>query len=80
MVVQPVIAALSKAQEKSAAPKTSHFGSFSILIDGFLDVMEAANAAVSSECFYEECCCFALFMKKKVLAGARIFNRDCLYR
>lgn len=67
IIVQPVIAALPKAQERSAAPKTGHFGSFSILLDDFLDVMEAADAAISSECFYEECWFFALFMEKKGL-------------
>jgi len=28
--------------------------------------MEAADAAISSECFYEECWFFALFMEKRV--------------
>lgn len=36
MNVQPVIAALPKVQEGSAAPKTGHFVSFSILLDDFL--------------------------------------------
>lgn len=60
MGVQPVIAAHPKAQEGSAAPKTGPLGSFSILLDDFLDVMEAANAAISSECFYEECWFFCV--------------------
>ena len=67
MNVQPVIAALPKAREKSAAPKTGPYVFVLHSIRRFPDFMEVAYAAVSSECFYEECYIFALFMKKNLL-------------
>lgn len=79
MNVQPVIAALPKAREKSAAPKTGPYVFVLHSIRRFPDFMEVAYAAISSECFYEECYIFALFMEKNMLLSCR-FSYLFFYR
>ena len=41
--------------------------------------MEVAYAAISSECFYEECSLFALFVQKESLLLGSDFGFDLIF-